>query len=296
MDNGLAATRRRVTLPRRIAHPTRSVRADHTCHGKAPLQPRRPWQWLGLLLLGVLATAHAGVFVQPEGAGRVIITGVATRSPRGFDAHGHVAPIADYNQDQLYISAEYGLSDNLTLILAPSYRSVRVENDANSRGLGYTEAGVRYRLAQGSNWLMSTQASIRIPGQGRSDRIAQLGNTSTDLDLRLGAAWTTATTFLTGEGGYRLRSGGQANEFHVDLTAGLHLGPRVMLLASVFNTFSDGASTGVLNQKYRYGDAYFNVAWELNKRVTVMAGYTATLYGKNALRQRGPVIGLWINF
>lgn len=249
-----------------------------------------------LLVLAALAPAHAGVFLQPSGSGRVILTGVHTQSPRGFDAQGRVTRIDAYNQDQLYASAEYGLSDDLTLIFAPSYRSVHVENDADTRGLGYTEAGARYRLAQGAHWLLSTQATLRLPGHVRADRIASLGNTSTDLDLRLGAAWTTATTFLTGEGGYRVRSGGQANEFHLDLTAGWHVTARAMLLLSVFNTFSDGRSRVQPMQAYRYGDAYLSLAWQLDKRFTLMAGYTATLYGRNALRQRGPVIGLWINF
>lgn len=256
----------------------------------------RAWLPIALLLLAVLSPAHAGVFLQPEGSGRVILTGVHTRSPRGFDAQGHVTRIDAYDQDQLYVLAEYGLNDDLTLIFAPSYRSVHVENDVGTRGLGYTEAGGRYRLAHGANWLLSTQATLRIPGHVRTDRIASLGNTSTDLDLRLGAAWTTATTFLTGEGGYRLRSGGQANEFHVDLTAGWHVTARTMLLLSVFNTFSDGRSRVQPMQAYRYGDAYLSLAWQLDKRFTLMAGYTATLYGRNALRQRGPVIGLWINF
>ncbi|MCC6828153.1 MAG: hypothetical protein IT550_07990 [Novosphingobium sp.] len=243
-----------------------------------------------------IPSAYADAFVQEKGAGRVIVTAVLTNSPRGFDGNGNVADIDNYNQDQVYVNAEYGLTDDLTLIVAPSYRHIAVENAENTTGLGYTEVGARYRLAKGSNWIVSAQGLVRVRGQGRSQRVAQLGNNSTDFDARLAGAYSGATTFVSAEAGYRLRSGDLPNEFHADLNAGAHLGEKFMVLASSTNTFSDGRGQGVFNQKYKYGDVYLSAVYDLNDHFSVQAGYTATIYGKNALRQRGPLFGIWYKF
>ncbi len=243
-----------------------------------------------------IPSAYADAFVQEKGAGRAIVTAVLTNSPKGFDGDGNVVDIDNYNQDQVFVNAEYGVTDDLTLILAPSYRHISVENAENTTGLGYTEVGARYRLAKGSNWTVSAQGLLRIRGQGRSQRVAQLGNNSTDFDARLAGAVSGSTTFVSAEGGYRFRSGDLPNEFHADINAGAHLGEKVMVLASSTNTFSDGRGQGFFNQKYKYGDVFLSAVYDLTDHFSVQAGYTATIYGKNALRQRGPLFGVWYKF
>lgn len=251
---------------------------------------------LTVLCLFGATTAKADTFLRPEGQGRVIVNAVFTDSPRGFDDSGDVIDIGDYDQDQAYVTAEYGLTEDLTIILAPSYRKVSVENGDDTSGLGYTEVGARYRLAEGTNWLVSAQALVRIPGKGRSDRIAQLGNTSTDIDGRVGAAYFDGPWFASAEGGYRLRSGDLPNEFHADLSTGVNASDQLLLLATLANTISNGSGEGFFDQEYRYSDAYLSAVYQVTDRVSLQAGYTATLYGRNALRQRGPLIGVWLEF
>lgn len=245
--------------------------------------------------LGV-TPAKADPFVQEKGAGRVIVTAVLTDSARGFDANGDVANINDYDQRQVYLNAEYGVTDALTVIFAPSYRKIKVENDSNTSGLGYTEFGAKYRLASGSNWIVSAQGLVRLRGDGGTRNIAQLANDSTDFDARLGAAYTGSKVFVSGEAGYRFRSGDLPNEYHVDTTVGAHAAEKVLLLASLSSTFSDGAGRGIFGQKYHYGDFYLSGVYDINRHFSLQAGYTATLYGKNALRQRGPLFGVWYKF
>lgn len=249
-----------------------------------------------LVLAGLAAPAAAGVFLRPEGTGRIIMTAIHTNSPRGFDDRGQVVDIADYKQDQLYVNAEYGVTSSLTAIFTPSYRGVSVEGGDSTKGLGYTDIGGRYRLLQSGGFLVSGQALLRIPGKRRADRAAQIGSTSTDVDLRLGAAYGTQSFFTSGEAGYRLRSGDLPNEYHLDATFGVRPAPKFLLIASSYNTFSDGEGRGVFNDSYRYGDLFLSGVVEVNPAISLQAGYTATIYGKNALRQRGPTVGLWINF
>lgn len=257
------------------------------------------YKWAIALAMAGLACAtpvKADGFVREKGETRIIISGVFTDSARGFDGNGNVFDLNDYDQDQVFINAEHGLTDDLTLILSPSYRNISIEGENDVSGLGYTDLGLRYALAQGSNWLVSTQALLRIPGKGRSDLLAQVGNTSTDIDGRIAAAYFENGYFVSGEGGYRFRSGDLPNEFHFDLSAGVDATDRLLLLATSANTISDGRGQGLVNQEYRYGDLYLSGVYQVTDNLRIQAGYTGTVYGKNALRQRGPLVGLWLEF
>lgn len=251
----------------------------------------------GIMVTGLMTgAAHADPFVEAQGEGRVIVTFIHTESSKGFDNRGHVADISDYDQNQVYVQAQYGLTDDLTLLLTPSYRDVDVKGGDSTKGLGYTDVGARYRLAYGDDWLLTVQGLARIPGKKRADRAAQVGNTDAEYDLRIGGAYMMGPAFVTAEGGYRLRSGDPPNEFHADFTVGSHVTPEFMVLATMLNRFSDGKGRNIFNQSYRYGDAYVSGAYQMNDNVTLQVGFTGTVYGKNALRQRGPFVGLWFDF
>lgn len=252
--------------------------------------------------------AFANPFNMDEGDGRVILTGFYTASPKQFDNHGHVIAAPDYNQYNVYAVGEYGLTDKLNLLLTPSFRSIDIQGkDNNSTGLGYTDVGARYQLAKGNHWVFDLQAEVRIPGTGRAVGVAQIGNRDTQTDLRALGGYTFGKSFVTLEGSYRLRSGRPPSEYHVDVTFGTRPAPRLLLLASVANTVSDGrgssrpidsgdGSTFSYDYKYRYHDAFVSAVYSLTSHLAVQAGATATIAGRNALRQRGPLIGLWYSF
>lgn len=253
------------------------------------------------------AAAQANPFNFDQGDGRIIVDAVYTTSPRQFDNHGHVYDAPNYTQTNVYVLGEYGLTDKLNLLATPSLRSVQVDGPNNdSTGLGYTELGARYQVAKGSHWAFDVQGLVRIPGTGRNFSVAQIGNNDTQYDLRALGGYTSGKSFVALEGSYRLRSG-PANEFHVDATIGTRAAPRLLLLAAIYNTVSDGrgsaspvsngnGSTFNYQYSYRYHDVYVSAVYDLTRRVAVQVGATATVAGRNALRQRGPLIGLWYTF
>jgi hypothetical protein len=250
-----------------------------------------------MLLSGAASsTAYADPFVQEAGQGRIIITGLHTESSKGFGNDGKIIDIPDYHQDQVYFQAEYGLTNDLTLLLTPSYQGVDVNGTDKTTGLGYTDIGARYRIAHGDNWIISVQGLARIPGKKRADRAAQIGRTDAEYDMRAGVGYSFGSSFISLEGGYRLRAGDPPNEFHADFTFGTQLAPRLSLMASSYNSFSDGRGVNIFNQSYRYNDVYPSLVYELTKNFSVQAGYFATISGRNALRQRGPTLGLWVKF
>lgn len=260
------------------------------------------------LVCAPLTSGHANPFNFQQGTGRVILNGFYTASPKQFDNHGNVYNAPNYSQYNVYAVGEYGLTDKLNLLATPSFRAITVDgDDNNSVGLGYTDLGARYEVAKGSNWVFDLQGLVRIPGTGRSVGVAQIGNNDTQYDLRALGGYTFGKSFVTLETSYRLRSGRPPNEFHADVTFGTHPTPKLLLLASVYSTVSDGkgsdrpldngdGTTFSYNYKYRYYDAFASAVYSITPRFAVQAGATATIGGRNALRQRGPQIGFWYNF
>jgi len=253
-------------------------------------------------------SACANPFNFDQGNGRIVFNGYYTASPKQFNDKGNVVNGADYSQYNAYAVTEYGLTDRLNILVTPSFRSVEVEGSGNnSTGLGYTDLGARYEVAKGDHWVFDVQGLVRIPGTGRDVGVAQIGNKDTQYDMRALAGYTFGKSFVALEGSYRLRSGRPPNEVHADVTLGTRPTDKLLLLASVYNTFSDGKGSArpidngdgtsfSYDYKYRYHDAFLSAVYSLNSRVAVQVGGTGTIGGRNALRQRGGLIGLWYTF
>jgi hypothetical protein len=254
---------------------------------------------LGLAAAGLLpAIAHADGWTMPAGQGRTIITALYSHAGDSFDNHGHAFDAGDYNQYNVYVSTEYGLTDNLSLLATPSLRRVTVQNGRDSFGLGYTEVGARYKVAGGGDWVVSLRSTVMIPGKRRDDVPAQIGSTDVQEDTRVEVGKSFKLLGLDGfsivEAGYRFRSRGEPNEVHADLQLGLHVTKRLMLQANSYNTVSDGA--GSRYASYRYSTVYAGGVYDLTDHVAVQLGGLATVAGRNALRERGVYTGLWIRF
>lgn len=251
----------------------------------------------GLLATGVLAApAHAQAFTQEQGHGRVITSVSYSHSDRAFGDDARTADIRDYDQYNVYLIGEYGVTDDLTLLLTPSFRDVEVRGASDSHGLGYTDAGARYRVIKGSNYLLSLQGLVRIPGMTRRDILAQVGQTDAEYEARAQGAVTFGRgSFVNLEGAYRLRAGDPPNDYHLDATIGIRATPRLLLLANSFNTISDGDGRGVF-RRYRYHNVYASGAYDVSRHLTLQLGGLGTAAGRNALRERGLFAGVWFRF
>jgi hypothetical protein len=236
---------------------------------------------------------------MPAGTGRVIITGIYSHAGESFDNSGTARPAPDYDQYQVYAQAQYGVTDDLTLLATPSFKRVTVENGDDSTGLGYTEVGARYKLVDKGGFVFSLQGSAFIPGVKRRDIVAQIGSTDAQYDVRAQAGYGfkigTVDAFASAEGGYRFRAGDEPNEVHGDFTLGVHATKRLMFIANSYNTWSDGRGEGIF-PAYRYSNVYAGGVYDLTARLSVQLGALASVSGRNALRERGLFTGLWFKF
>jgi hypothetical protein len=244
-------------------------------------------------------TAQAAAWTQPAGGGQVIVTGIHSHSDKGFDDRGRTIEIDDYDKDEAYALVEYGITDALTVLAIPSLSRVEVDGAGDKTGLGQSEIGARYRLAATGAAVFSLQGSLRIPGRKRRDRVAQIGATDTEVDLRALAGWNFKLGrhdgFADVQGAYRMRNGGPPNEFRLDATLGLRPAKRLLVMAQYFHVRSDGAGTAGFG-KHRYSNLYLSGVYDLGARWSLQLGHIATLSGRNALRERGLAAAIWHRF
>ncbi|WP_239805449.1 transporter [Croceicoccus hydrothermalis] len=231
--------------------------------------------------------------------GQIIATFYYSNSTRGFGPDGDTIDIPDYEKMELFLLAEYRVTPDLTLVVKPSFRNISVEGEDDDSGLGYTDLGARYRLLGDDGAWLAAEGALRIPGFTRDDRLAQVGNTGTEYDLRLRGFHNIAAgahgAFVDAQGSYRLREGDPPNEFHADVTLGYRPSADLLIMAQSFNTISDGAGRGIFDE-YRYYNVQLGAVQQVSPAIALQAGLMGTIGGTNALRERGFFTGIWFAF
>ncbi|WP_158703009.1 hypothetical protein [Allosphingosinicella vermicomposti] len=266
------------------------------------MQMRAALKALSVLGLATLPAAlQAQAFVQDQGEGRVIITGLYSNSDKAFDDNGNVYDINNYRQAQVYFNFEYGATDDLTLLLTPSLRDINIKNEPqrNETGFQFVDLGARYRIAEIGSTHISLQGKVRIPIDPFRDTLGQVSSEGMEFDLRAqvghGFGISGHDAFVIGDAGYTFRGDDPPNEFHADIIFGFRPTPRTLLMANLYNTFSDGPGDDEF-RSYRYHNLFLSGVYDINDTVSLHLGGLMTLDGKNALRERGLLLGAWIHF
>jgi hypothetical protein len=254
-----------------------------------------------IALVAVYAPAHAGAWLQQKGRGLLILSANLLSSGRAFDDGGNSFDIPRYNKFELDGWLEYGLTDHLTAILQPQFRSVDIASPtaASHSGAGYTGIGARVGLWSNEHSVISFQSLLRIPGSSDENDPAQAGSTEMEEDVRLLygrsfklGAWP---AFLDSEFGYRFRGGDAPDEIRSDVTFGVRPRPDLMLMAQSFSTFSQGEARGIYDVGWEW-KASASLVWDFTPNWSLQAGGIATLAGTNTLQERGGFVALWKRF
>ena len=258
---------------------------------------------LGFGLLLLPAAAHAGAWTLSEGKGQAALIGTLSQASQIFDWKGNVVGAPRYTKFELQGLLEYGVTDRLTVMLLPGMQhvSIDVPGNPNRTGLGYTDLGARYRVLEGQNWVLSGQATVRVPGTFDTGNPAAIGYTGFETDIRALFGYSFAVAgmpaFINLEAAQRFRFGGPPSEFRFDATFGVRPAPNWLLLTQVFNVVSEGTGQApFFSNSYNYHKLQVSVVYELNTRWAIQAGAFTTFAGRNALQENGVLLGTWYKF
>lgn len=249
----------------------------------------------------VPSTAWAAAWTLPQGSGQVLATVTASTSTSAFNDGGGLFAVPRYDKLDADALLEYGLTDQLTLMLQSGLQHVDIASpvDAARTGLDYTEFGARYQFFQADGWVLSGQALLELPGTTNQWNPAAIGYTDVEGDFRvlLGKGFSIAAlpAFVDLEVAQRQRGDGAPDEFHADGTFGVQVLPRWLILAQSFNVISEGAGGPVFG-KYDYFKLQLSAVYSVTSDWAVQGGAFTTYAGSNALQENGVVLGVWRKF
>jgi hypothetical protein len=258
-------------------------------------------RFLAVSLMAFPTTAFAGAWTLDAGKGIAIVTATASQATKAFNGGGSLETTPRYSKAELQALLEYGATDWLTVILAPSLQHVAIGGpfEAQRTGLGYTEFGARMRFARGDSWVVSAQTTLRVPGTFDKFNPAAIGYTDPEVDVRglLGynfkaGAWP---AFVDVQVAQRFRLGGPPDEFRADLTLGLEPQDRWLILIQSFNVISEGKGSWEY-PSYAYHKFQLSAVYPLTPQLSLQLGGYTTYWGRNALQENGAIVGAWYKF
>ena len=252
-------------------------------------------------LMSYATTAFAGAWTLDEGTGQLLLAGTAMQSSRVFNSGSDLRPIPHYNKDEAQALIEYGVTKWFTAMFAPSLQHVDIAPpfDAARSGLGYTDLGGRLKIWSDASWIISGQVLLRVPGTRDTSNPAAIGNTDPEVDIRglVGYGFNVGTmpSFAGVEVAQRFRIGGPPDEFRTDVTFGVNVTDRWLLLAQSFNVISEGTGTWGFGS-FAYHKLQLSVVYALTPRLSLQLGGYSTYWGRNALQENALVTGVWAKF
>jgi hypothetical protein len=252
-------------------------------------------------LLASQGGAFAGAWLLDAGKGEGSLTATFSSAIREFNGSGKLEPAARYSKFELQGLLEYGVTPWLTGILSPGFQHVDIAapTSATRSGPGYTELGGRALIAQGTTWVISGQATMRIPGTFDTSNPAAIGYTGVEVDIRAlaGKSFSAGNwpAFVDLQLAQRFRGGGPPDEFRADLTFGVRPVPAWLLLAQSFNVISEGDG-GPLFPSYNYHKLQLSAVYDVTPQWALQLGGYTTFAGRNALQENGLMVGAWYKF
>jgi hypothetical protein len=271
-----------------------------------------PWLLVPLICLVLPRNLYAGAWTSDAGHGQVIVTTSFFQTTENFDKSGAAQKFGNngrFRQFMVESYLEYGLTRRATLIVKAPADFLDYSNDygaQHSAGFGDLEIACRGRLnSPESSWAVSGQVTAAFPAYSERRNPAP-GNHQEDLEGRLLVGHSLNRlhhAFWDAEAAYRFRSGAPADQVRADLTGGLDLTPRLMLLGQTFLIFGlrNGAPVAAITNPNAQSDFdLYKVQASLVIRLwhgtRLQAGWNDAFAGRNTGQGHAAILAIWKTF
>ena len=245
--------------------------------------------------------ASASAWNRAAGDGLAIFDFTLGSGTDYFNGAGRLAPARAYSKREIAGYVEYGATDWLMLVARPSLDSIRVgaPDAGHYVGLGSSAVGAQLHVLAFGPAVLAVQGTFSLPGSTSRRNPAEIGNTAREGDLRVlgGVAFALGrfVSFIDAQGSYRIRSDGASAQWHGDLTFGLYPTAKLLLLLQSFTAVPTGPGDDWYPSS-RSSKLALSGVYELTPAWALQLGVFATVYGRDALRERGFTTGLWYRF
>jgi protein XagA len=251
--------------------------------------------------LALPAAAEAGAWLQPEGAGQVIFNPSIMLARQRFDRRGRALPADGFVKGENTTLLEFGFRENLTLqLVARARNEAFLLNGEPQRVvtsmLGF---GARMPIWRNDAFVLSPLTCAESTKERSLPALDRRFGPRHEADARLllgyGFQIWGQDSFLEAQAGYRWRSGRFADEARLDLTWGVRPIPQLLILLQSFNGFGLTRVAGD-GGRLRQHKLQASAVLQITERWAVQAGVFGSAAGRNALKERGVVLGVWRKF
>lgn len=253
------------------------------------------------VLLLAAGRAEAGAFNEPAGRGLVIVQGRYDTGDTYTDRQGRSVGTSPYLKREGWAYFEYGITDWLMAVVQPDVVSTRVGGSSGGRytGFGTSAAGLQVQLPSFGPFVLALQGTYHLPGKDQPTNPALVGNTSRDTDARglAGAVFTLGPWpgFVDLEAGYRVRGGRSPEEVHLDMTGGLRFLPALLVQLQSTTTIPTTGG-GRYYPRPTYSNLEGSAVYDLDAHWSLQLGVFGTVFGRDALQERGVSTAVWYRF
>jgi hypothetical protein len=252
-------------------------------------------------LVAAPSPALAGAWTLEQGKTKAFVGSSFTYGDHGFDANGNLIAVPEYRKFVLSATVEYGVRPWLTLFGRGEIRQEETIEEFSrdlvapvAQTYGSVAAGARVRLVQTPAWVMSVEASVFSGGFDSSGIAAPSDGPAVEVRALAGTGRTLMgrPVFANAEAAYRAHlEPSDPDEVKFDLTFGVDVLPRWMVLAQTFSTFEVGGDDP--GQEHKVGAS---IVRRVNERLRIELGGVATVYGENAIQEFGGRLSFWYDF
>lgn len=259
----------------------------------------------GLCASGIAFDARAGGWPLPQGKGEIIVTASRLSADERYDSDGTKRWTSRYTKYEISSYAEYGFSDDLTLIGELAWTSEKTDFfglEFEDDGFSRVKAGARYSIGAWKGTLFSIQPLMTLHLDDAGDDPAATKDGSVDAEIGIVLARNGelfgASIFSVQEAAWRFRDGDRPDQLRADIVLGGNPLPGTMLLLKSLNTASaKSTSTGEL---YRSSKLSFSVVQDIPASilpgVAVEAGLEQTIAGRSAIHDTIWRAAVWYRF
>jgi protein XagA len=256
---------------------------------------------LAMAILAVMLTeaAGAGAWTLDRGTFAVYSGTVASCATRRFDRSGTTGGSVVFNKLLIQNWMEYGLTDAVTLYVAPEYVFAEAGTTDTSVGRmrsSSVEAGARILLLSRIG-MLSLQASAKSAGAFDMS-VSASGDAGRQMEVRLqyGRSFKLfgRDAFLDVQAAERWITHPRPNEMAVDASAGFWLAKNDLLLLQSFNVVGDGSGRPPYGY-YRQHKLQVSLVQRLTPRWALQSGYFFSPAGQNIVREHGAIATIWFH-
>lgn len=246
--------------------------------------------------------AYAAAWTQPRGTWQIITGAIFSDATRSFDSSGDATYPQRFQRLLLTSDSEYGLTNRLTLLVRTETANAHVRSgtSAPTNALdNAVEVGARYRVMRPHLLARDDVLSVEVSGRKAGafnfaySANATAGGEDAGIRLLYGSGFRLAHhyAFIDLEAGERWLSHPRPSQTALDLTAGLWLAPRWMMMLQSFNLVSGPARAPYVY--YRTHKLEASAVWRMTRRLSLQGGVFFSPAGQNALDERGLCLSLW---